>query len=750
MSVFNRITQTEEPTQPSIANVSRRGFLQGIGGLTLGLQLLPELSANAAAGTTTFKPNAFVRIGSDNTVTVIAKHLEMGQGSYTGMATLVAEELDADWKNVVVEGAPADLKLYANALMGVQGTGGSTGMASSFQPMRQAGAAARAMLVSAAASRWNVSPDTLIVKLSVVTHTASGRSAKFGELAEDAATQPIPKNVKLKDAKDFVLIGNPRLARKDSAAKTDGSAIFTQDFKLPGMLIAVVAHPPRFGATVKSFDSAKVKAVPGVVDVIKFDAADSHGFCGVAVLAKNTWAARQGRDALVVQWDESQAFKLGTAEVLAHYKATAKTQGLIAGKKGDIAAALANPAAKLIEAEYEFPYLAHASMEPLNCVVKLSPDRCEIWNGEQWQTGDQGLIAKFLGLHPAQVFLTQLYAGGSFGRRANPFSDYVLEAVAITKAAREKGLDVPVKMVWTREDDMRGGYYRPMNVHWARVALDENGQLLAWHERIVGQSIMKGTSFESFMVKNGVDPTSVEGAADLPYDCANLQVELHTPQSAGIPIQWWRSVGHSLTGFSTEGLIDEAAIAAGKDPLAYRLQLLSKYPRHQAVLQLAAEKAGWNTPIQQGKAGEKRGRGIAVHESFNTFVAHVAEVTVKTDGSLKVDRIVCAVDCGLAVNPDIVKSQMEGGIGFGLAAALHGEISLKEGAVEQSNFDGYQVLRINEMAIVEVHIVPSTDKPTGVGEPGVPPVAPAVANAIYAATDKRIRKLPIANQLKKA
>ncbi len=748
MGITNRIAE-EESSRANVANVSRRGFLQGIGGLTLGLQLLPGLSKTATAAPTSWTPNAFLRIGTDNTVTVIAKHLEMGQGSYTGLATLVAEELGADWDKVFVEGAPADVKLYANPAMGVQGTGGSTAMASSFEQMRHAGATAKAMIVSAAAARWNVSADTIAVKRNMVTHSASRRSATFGELAEDAAKQAVPQNVRLKDAKDFELIGKPRLARKDSAAKTDGSAIFTQDFKLPGMLVAVVAHPTRFGATVKSFDATKAKAVPGVVDVVKFDAADSHGFCGVAVLAKNTWAARQGRDVLEVQWDDTHAFKLSSEEVLAQYKAAAKTEGLIAGKKGDVGAALANPA-RLIEAEYEFPYLAHAAMEPLNCLVKLSADRCEIWNGEQWQTGDQGLVAQFLGLKPQQVFLMQLYAGGSFGRRANPFSDYVLESVAIAKAAREKGLDVPVKMVWTREDDMRGGYYRPMNVHRARVALDGDGKLVAWHERIVGQSIMKGTAFEAFMVKNGVDPTSVEGAADLPYDCANLQVELHTPATAGVPIQWWRSVGHSLTGFSTEGLIDEAAIAAGKDPLAFRLGLLSKYPRHRTVLQLAAEKAGWGKPMKQGPNGEKRGRGIAVHESFNTFVAHVAEVTVKGDGSLKVDRVVCAVDCGVAINPDVIKSQMEGGIGFGLAAALHGEITFTDGAVQQGNFDRYQVLRMNEMPVVEVHIVPSTEKPTGVGEPGVPPVAPAVANAIFAATDKRIRKLPIGNQLKKA
>jgi isoquinoline 1-oxidoreductase subunit beta len=748
MKSLNRI-DTIEGAESRVVNVSRRLFLQGAGGLALGVYLAPVWGENASAAPVDFAPNAFLRIGFDDTVTVIAKHLEMGQGSYTGLATLVAEELDASWDWVVVEGAPANAALYQNGLMGVQGTGGSTAMASSYEQMRHAGAGARAMLVAAAADQWKVAPDGITVSQGIVKHVGSGKSATFGELAASAAKQSVPKDVKLKDSKDFVLIGRPHLARKDTPAKTDGSAIFTQDFKLPGMLIAVVARPPRFGATVKSVDAAKAKAVPGVVEVIQFDAVDSHGAGGVAVLAKNTWAARTGRDALTVQWDETKAYKLSTDEVMAQYKEAASKEGLIARKEGDVAAALANPA-KLIEADYEFPYLAHASMEPLNCVVKLSPGRCEIWNGEQWQTGDQALVAKMLGLPIPQVSITQLYAGGSFGRRANPFSDYVLEAVAIAKGARDKGLNVPVKMVWTREDDTRGGYYRPLNLHRARLAIDASGRLVAWHQRIVGQSVVKGTPFEAVLAKDGIDITSVEGVSDLPYEVPNLQVELHTPNNVDVPIQWWRSVGHSHTAFSTECLIDEAAIAAGKDPFEYRRALLSKYPRHKAVLELAAEKAGWTQPIKQGAAGEKRGRGIAVHSSFNSYVAHVAEVTVKPDGSLKVDRIVSAVDCGVAINPDVIKAQIEGGVGFGLSAALHGAITLKDGVVQQSNFHQYQVLRINEMPVVEVHIIPSTEKPTGVGEPGVPPVAPAVANAIFAATDRRIRKLPIGDQLKKA
>jgi isoquinoline 1-oxidoreductase beta subunit len=745
----NRIENGKDRTR-EVVNMSRRCFLHGAGGLMLGIFLAPELSKFASAEATCFTPNAFVRIGTDNVVTVIAKNLEMGQGIYTGLATLIAEELDADWNQVRVEGAPADMKRYSNqSFGGLQLTGGSTSIASSYEQMRQAGASAKAMLVAAAAVRWSVAPDSITVKRGVVSHHASGRLATFGELTEDASKQSVPQNVKLKDARDCELIGKTQLGRKDSAAKVNGTAIFTQDMKLPGMLVAVVAHSMRFGATVKSFDATMAKSVSGVVEVVQFDAASAHGFAGVAVPAENTWAARQGRDALVVHWDESKAFKLGSDEIIAQYKEAANKEGNIARKEGDIAAAFAGPA-KQIEAEYEFPYLAHAAMEPLNCVVNLSTGHCEIWNGEQFQAFDQTLTAQFLGIPPANVSITQLYAGGSFGRRANPRSDYVLEAVAIAKAARDKGLNAPIKMVWTREEDMRGGYYRAMFYHRGRVAVDHNGHLVAWHQRIIGQSIMKDTALEAMVVRNGIDETSVEGASDLPYDVPNIQIELHTPDNIEVPVQWWRSVGHTHTAYSTECLIDEAATAACKDPYEFRRALLSKSPRQKAVLALAAEKAGWGRPLNQGASNEKRGRGIAVHHSFNTYVAQVAEVTIKPDGALNVDRVVCAVDCGVAVNPDVIKAQMEGSIGFGLAAALHCAITLKDGVVEQSNFHQFRVLRINEMPAVEVHIVRSTEKPTGVGEPGVPPIAPAVANAIFAATGRRIRTLPIAKQLEKA
>lgn len=748
MSELQTSLGEQEESAGGIHNVSRRHFLRGAGGLALGIYFAPLLGrfGVAEAAAKPFEPNAFVRITPDGMVTVIAKHVEMGQGSYTGLATLLAEELDADWSRVVVEGAPADAKRYANLAFGtLQGTGGSSAMANSFEQMRKAGASARAMLVAAAAQQWKVPAEQIEVHQGVVEHKASGRKAGFGELAEAAAKLPVPTDVKLKQAKDFVLIGQQQLPRKDSPDKTDGKATFTQDVHLPGMLVAVVAHPPRFGGVPAKIDDSKAKAVPGVVAVVEF-AGSERRFAGVAVLAKNTWAARQGRDALQIEWDESKAFRLGSEEIFAKYQALAGKPGVVARNDGDIGKALDKPA-KLIEAQFRFPYLAHASMEPLNCVVKLSDGACEIWNGEQWQTGDQMAVGQLLGIAPEKVAITQLYAGGSFGRRANPHSDYVLEAVAIAKAAREQGHKVPIKMVWTREDDTRGGYYRPAFLHTARLALDASGSLIGWQQHLVGQSFMVGTPFEKVMVKSGIDQVVVEGAADLPYAVPNLRVEQTLAEGIAVPTQWWRSVGHTHTAYSTETLIDEAAVAAGKDPYAFRRELLQKHPRHLGALDLVAAKAGWKQPLAAGAEGEKRGRGIAVHESFGSFVAQVVEVTVKADKSFTVDRVVCAVDCGVAINPDVIRAQMEGGIGFGLAMALHSAITLKDGVVEQSNFHDYQVLRINEMPAVEVHIVPSAEVPTGVGEPGVPPLAPALANALAAATGTRIRTLPIAAQL---
>ena len=720
--------------------MSRRVFLKAAAatgtGLGLGLYLGDVFGEAPPSGPASALPDpaAFIRIGTDGTVTVLVKHLEMGQGTFTGLPTLVAEELDASWAQMRAEGAPADAKLYNNLAFGpMQGTGGSTAIANSFMQYRQVGAAARAMLVAAAAQQWNVPANSVHVKNGVVSH-GSGKRATFGELADAAARQPAPTSVKLKDAKDFVYIGKS-FPRTDSKAKSNGTARFTQDVKLPGMLTAVVAHPPRFGAKVKRFDATGASAVPGVRDVIEVPN-------GVAVVATGFWAAKKGRDALKVEWDDAMGFKRSSPDIIDEFRRLAGTPGRVARKDGDAGSAIAG-AARTVDAAYEFPYLAHAAMEPIDCVVNLNTDRCDVWNGEQFQTVDQAAVARTVGLKPEQVYINQVFAGGSFGRRANPVSDFVVEAAAIAKGLAAKGkTGVPVKLVWTREDDMKGGFYRPAYLHVLKAGLDAKGNIVGWQHRIVGQSILLGTPFETMMVKDGIDGTSVEGASTLPYAIPNLAVDVHSP-SIGVPVLWWRSVGSTHTAYSTETFIDELAAAAGKDPVTYRAALLATHPRHKAVLLLAAAKADWGKPLAAGKPGDRRGRGVAVHESFNTYVAEVAEVTVAKDGAIRVDRVVCAVDCGIAVNPDNIRAQMEGGIGFGLSAALYGAITMKDGEVVQSNFHDYPVLRINEMPKVEVHIVPSTEKPTGVGEPGVPPIAPAVANAIAAATGRRLRNLPL-------
>ncbi|MFM0014606.1 xanthine dehydrogenase family protein molybdopterin-binding subunit [Paraburkholderia sediminicola] len=714
---------------------SRRTFLKAAGafaavGLTIGFEWAGT-GRRALAATmpdATFAPNAFLRVAPDNSVTVIAKHVEMGQGAYTGIATIVAEELDANWQDVRVESAPADAKRYANLAFGtIQGTGGSSAMANSWMQLREAGAKARAMLVSAAAAQWQVPVSELTTLDGSVHHAATNRTATYGSLASAAARLPVPDTVTLKSPKDFRLIGH-QLPRVDVPPKTNGTAQFTLDVTFPGMLVALLQRPLLFGATVKSFDASAAKAVPGVVSVVQVPG-------GVAVVAKGFWAAKQGRDALKVEWDDSKAEKRSSDAIMADYRQLAEQPGMSARKDGDATKALAG-AVKKISASYAFPYLAHAPMEPLDAVVKLTADSCEIWAGDQFQTVDQANAAHTAGLDPQQVKIHTLYAGGSFGRRANTQSDYIVEAVSIAKALGANG--TPVKLQWTREDDIHGGLYRPMYFHKLDAGLSADGKLVGWRHRIVGQSILAGTPFASVMVKNGIDGTSVEGAANVAYAIPNISVELTTTQT-GVPVLWWRVVGSSHTAFAVEAFIDEAAHAARKDPFVFRRELLAHEPRMRGVLELAAEKAGWDPakPLPKG-----RGRGIAVAEAFKTFVAQVAEVSVDKDGNVKVERVVCAVDCGTPINPDVIAAQMEGGIGFGLGAALHSAITLKDGKVEQNNFDGYQVLRFAEMPKVEVHIVQSGEAPTGVGEPGVAPVGPAVANAIFAATGRRIHSLP--------
>jgi isoquinoline 1-oxidoreductase beta subunit len=532
--------------------------------------------------------------------------------------------------------------------------------------------------------------------------------------------------VTLKDPKDFKLIGK-RVPRVDSKAKTDGSAQFTADFAAPGLLTALIARPPRFGATVKSVDATAARRVKGVTHVVRVPS-------GVAVVATGFWAARQGREALRVTWDESRAERRGSDDLYAAYRTLAARPGTPAKRVGDAAGALRG-ATKVIEAVYEFPYLAHAPMEPLDAVVRIGADAVDLWAGSQAPTWDQQVVARIAGVPADRVRVHTLLAGGSFGRRATPDSDVAGEAAAVAKAV---GGGKTVKVVWTREDDIRGGRYRPLYVHRLRAGLDARGTIVGWEHRIVGQSIGMGTAFEAALVKDGVDATSVEGAANLPYDIPNLTVELHTTK-VGVPVLWWRSVGSTHTAYSTETFLDELAHAAGRDPLELRRALLGKHPRHRAALNLAAEKSGWGQALPAGRA-----RGIAVHESFNSVVAQVAEVSRRPDGLPRVERVVCAVDCGTAINPDVVRAQMEGGIGYGLAAALWSEVTLVQGRVQQRNFDDYRPLRIDDMPAVEVHIVPSGAAPTGVGEPGLPPIAPAVANALFHLNGQRVRRLPFA------
>ncbi|HWZ44419.1 MAG TPA: xanthine dehydrogenase family protein molybdopterin-binding subunit [Candidatus Saccharimonadales bacterium] len=706
-------------------SLERRDFLRltvaAGGGLLIGFYLPGVSKLAQAAENPAFAPNAFVRIATDGHITVIVNHSEMGQGVYTSLPMLLAEELDADWSKVGYEPAPVD-PVYNHPVYGIQMTGGSTSVWSSFEQFRKAGATARAMLVAAAAQQWNVEAASCSTSNGKVLHQASGRSLTYGELAERAAKLTPPAQVALKDPKDFKLIGKP-IKRLDTAEKLNGKAIFGIDVTLPGMLTAVVARPLVFGAKVRQVDSRAALALPGVKKVVNIPS-------GVAVIADSFWQAKKGRDALQIEWDEGAMAAFSSASKREQYRALSKTTGLVARKQGDAEGTLSQ-SARVIEAEYEAPYLSHAMMEPLNCVVDLKDHHCEVWTGSQFQTGDRATAAAVAGLKPQQVQLHTTLLGGGFGRRANPASDFVSEAVHVAKAAK-----APVKVIWTREDDMHGGYYRPAYLHSLKGAVDASGNPVAWRHRIVGQSILAGTPFEKFAVKGGVDSTSVEGAADLPYAIPNLLVESHTT-TVGVPVLWWRSVGHSHTAFVTECFLDELAALAQQDPLQYRRRLLANHPRHLGVLELAAAKAGWGTSLPQG-----RYRGLAVHESFGSYSAQVAEVSVN-EGRIRVHRFVCAIDCGVYVNPGIIEAQAHSGVIFGMQAALYGELTFSSGRINESNFHDYPMVRMNECPEIEVHIVKNTERSGGIGEPGVPCVAPAIANAIFAATGKRIRKLPI-------
>ena len=705
--------------------ISRRSFLKATalagGGMIIG-SMLPIARTSAAAGTAEMGP--FIRISPDNKITVVIKHLDKGQGVTTGLPTIVAEELDAAWSQMATEFAPVDASRYANLLFGVQGTGGSTSIANSWDQLRNAAAAARQMLLQAAANDWSVDVADLRISEGRITEPG-GKSATLGELAGMAATLPVPQNVEPKPASDYRLVGTRKTHRLDSPAKTDGSAIYTIDIERPGQWIAVVAHPPRFGATVAAVDSSAAEAMEGVHAVVQIPR-------GVAVLADSYYTATQARAKLAIEWDDSAGETRSSNAMEADFQAALGAMGKVARTTGNAAASLEG-ADKTVSAEFTFPYLAHASMEPMDCVVELSDGRCEIWTGSQLQTVDQQVAAAIAGVPPENVVIHTHYAGGSFGRRAVPDSDYVAEAVSIAKAINGKA---PVKLLWSREDDMTGGRYRPMSVHRLEGALDDKGNIVAWHHRMAMQSVLAGTPFAA-MIQDGIDSSSVEGARGLPYAIENVQVELHDMESA-VPVLWWRSVGHTHNGFATEVFFDRLAHAANKDPLELRQALLKDHPRHLAVLNLAAEKGGWGKPMNKGQ-----GRGIAVHESFGSLVAEVVDVTIDQGGALSVDKVTCAVDCGIAVNPDVIAAQMEGGIGYALSAVLREAITLTNGEVDQKNFDKYQVLRMADMPEVEVHIVPSENPPSGVGEPGVPPLAPALANAIFAASGKEVNRLPM-------
>ena len=715
--------------------MQRREFIKktltASGGLLI-CAYIPEWAKGgsaAAADSHPFAPNAFVRIGTDDSITIIANHSEMGQGVYTSLPMMLAEELECDWSKVRVEPAPVD-PAYNHSVFGLQMTGGSTTTTSEYDRFRKMGAMARMMLIAAAAQDWNVEPQTCHAKNGYVIN-AAGKRASFGSLADAASKQSVPADIPLKDPKDFTIIGKP-IHRLDTPSKTNGTAQFGLDVYIPNMLTAVVARSPVFGGKVVSFDADKAKAVPGVVNVLQVPS-------GVAVIGTGFWPAKLGRDKLEITWDEGPGKDLSSAAMREEFAKTSRTPGLVAKKVGDPASALAG-AAKRVTAEYEVPYLSHSMMEPLNTVVDLREDRCEVWTGTQFETMDRLAAAKVAGLKPEQVTLNTTLLGGGFGRRANPSCDFVTEAVEVAKVAK-----APVKVVWTREDDIRGGWYRPMWYDHFEAGLDAEGYPVAWTHTIVGQSIMAGTLFEQFGIKNGIDSASVEGAADILYGFPNIQVDLHSPKNV-VPVQWWRSVGHSHTGFSVEAFLDEVAHAGGKDPYQLRRKLLANQPRMLAVLDLAAQKANWGSPVPAG-----RGRGIAGHFSFDSYVAEVAEVSVEKDGTIRVHKIVAAVDCGRVINPDTVKAQIESGIVFGLTAALKTEITLENGRVQQSNFNNYPMVRMFESPEIEVHIVESSEKQTGVGEPGVPPVAPAVANAILSLTGKHVHRLPIrAEDLKSA
>jgi isoquinoline 1-oxidoreductase subunit beta len=707
----------------ALGNLSRRSFLEASaaagGGLLLSLGL-PLGAGESRAASSDFVPNAFIRIGSDGQVVLTMSYVEMGQGTYTSIPMLIAEELEVDLRQVRLEHAPPNEKLYANPLLGVQATGNSNAIRGAWQPLRKAGATAKAMLVAAAAKRWNVDPATCRAQTGAVSHESSGRRASYGELAADAASMPVPENVTLKRPQDFRLIGTPA-KRLDTPAKINGTALYGIDARPPGVKIATLAQSPAFGGRVKSVDDAEAKAVKGVRQIVRLDDA-------VAVVADHMGAAKKGLAALKIEWDDGPQAGLSTKDIARELESATQKPGAVAQNKGDADKAFAGATTK-VEVGYEVPFLAHATMEPMNCTVHLQKDACEIWVGSQALARAQAAAAKTAGLPVERVMVHNHLIGGGFGRRLDV--DGVVRAVEIAKQ-----VDGPVKVIWTREEDIQHDMYRPYWFDRISAGLDDKGRPVAWRNRFAGSSVIARWLPPAFA--NGLDPDTTEGAIDLVYDLPNFHVEYVRVEPPGIQTAFWRSVGPSHNVFVTESFMDELATAAKQDPVAYRLALLGNAPRAKTVLELAAQKAGWGQPLPAG-----RGRGVSLQHAFGSYMAQVAEVEVAKSGVVRVKRVVCAVDLGTSVNPDTIQAQVQSGAIFGITAALYGEITLKNGRVEQSNFDTYQMLRIDEAPVIEVHVVQSSEPPGGLGEAGTSGVVPAVSNAIFAATGKRLRKMPV-------
>jgi isoquinoline 1-oxidoreductase beta subunit len=704
--------------------LGRRGLLKGGlaagAGLVVGFRLpLRRSGAAGPGGPGVFAPSQWLRIDRDGVVTIVNSVPEMGQGSLTTMPMIVADELDAAWESVRIEQAPANPRLYANPQTGSQSYGGSRGVRDHLQMLRRAGAAARQMLREAAAQEWGVPLDEVDTEPGAAVHRRTGRRLPYGQLVDRAQALPVPQDPPLKTRDQFRYIGKPR-HRVDVPDKVSGRAVYGMDVVVPGMLIASIERCPVVsGGKLRNVDATAARAVPGVVDVVPV----THG---VAVVADSLWAALNGRKALRVTWDEGPVAAVSSARIGREYEALARQPGRVARDDGDAEKALA-AGGRAAEAVYRVPFLEHACMEPMNATARVTADGCEVWAPTQNPGGTQQVAARLAGLPPERVTVHTTLLGGGFGRRGE--TDFVVDAVEVAKAVRK-----PVKVMWTREDDIRHGFYRPATYNVLRATLDAQGRPAAWWHRIVGPGIL---AQRGRAPAGGVDPTAVAGARDVPYDVPNVRVEwVH--KDFGVPVGFWRSVGSSQNAFVTESFVDELAHLAGQDPYAYRRALLGKAPRHRAVLELAATRAGWGSPLPPGQ-----GRGIAVGFSYGSYAAHVAEVSVDADGTVRVRRLVAAIDCGIAVNPDQVRAQMEGGAIYALTAALHGEITLDGGRVQQSNFHDYPMLRIAEAPPVEVHILESGEAPGGLGEPGVPTVAPAVSNAILAATGTRVRALPI-------